>query len=81
MEVTANQPPIERYVRIAITKNTKGYSYESTVSLRWTGEIAAHLELDDLNRTADKLARLEIARREDLDNWKANVEADLEGIK
>lgn len=58
---------VERYVRINITKNTKGYSYETTISLRWTGDIDRDFELDRLNVEADNEARAEIKRRQGLD--------------
>lgn len=55
----------EKYVRIAITKNSKGFSYDTTVSLKWDGDSTAYRSiLDDLNQEADALARLDIARRE-----------------
>jgi hypothetical protein len=66
MEIETQSP--ERYVRINITKNSKGYQAETTVSLRWSGDETAYTTvLDDLNREANALARLEIARRETLD--------------
>jgi hypothetical protein len=58
----------EKYIRINIAKNSKGHQAETTVSLRWTGDEAAYVAvLDDLNREANALARLEIARREGQD--------------
>jgi hypothetical protein len=61
---TKNTSP-EKYVRIAITKNSRGYQSETTVSLRWDGDATAYTEiLSDLNRQADRLARLEIRDRE-----------------
>jgi hypothetical protein len=55
----------EKYVRIAITKNSKGYQSETTVSLRWDGVTTAYTAiLADLNREADALARREIRQRE-----------------
>lgn len=58
----------ERYVRIAVTKNTKGFSYETTVSLRWTSNLTEGAEeLQSLLQLSDGLAREEIANREALD--------------
>lgn len=63
METGMKSP--EKYVRIAITKNTKGYQSETTVSLKWDGDTTAYTAtLADLNREADALARLEIRHRE-----------------
>jgi hypothetical protein len=68
VELTAVATAPERYTRIAITKNTKGYSYETTVSLRWAeGEVDPQEELRVLLRQADHQARMEMARREHLD--------------
>ena len=59
----------EGYIRINITKNSKGYSHETTVSLRWTSgdyktAIAAML------RESDILARNEIEERQRVDgSW------------
>jgi hypothetical protein len=62
----------EKYVRIAITKNSKGYQSETTVSLRWDGDTTAYTAiLSDLNREADALARLEIRHREFVDEHRA----------
>jgi hypothetical protein len=67
METGMKSP--EKYIRIAITKNSKGYQSETTVSLRWDGETTAYTEiLSDLNREADTLARLEIRHREFADD-------------
>lgn len=70
----------ERYIRINITRNTKGYQAETTVSLRWTGEDDGSAdevgaELEKLNRRADDEARVEIARREELDAGVERAEA------
>lgn len=64
---TKNTSP-EKYIRINISKNSKGYQSETTVSLRWDGDTTAYTAiLDDLNREADALARLEIRHREAAD--------------
>jgi hypothetical protein len=61
---TNNTSP-EKYIRINITKNSKGYQSETTVSLKWDGDTTAYTAiLADLNREADALARLEIRQRE-----------------
>lgn len=55
----------ERYVRILVTKNTKGYQGETTVSLR-----GANWSIDELRGLlveSDTLLREEIVRREELD--------------
>lgn len=66
MERTVTDP--ERYVRINISQNSKGFTYETTVSLRWTGEQMtgeeARVELERLGQDARVLAQDEIARRE-----------------
>lgn len=68
-EQTETHTSPERYCRIAITKNSKGYSHETTVSLRWSGDDFDYIgELNHLNGTADLLAREEIAAREADDN-------------
>lgn len=65
--ITTSTSP-ERSIRINITKNTKGYSYETSVSLRWTGEDFDEVdELATLLRTSDERARREIVEREELD--------------
>lgn len=64
-ELTVTDAEPEKYVRIAITKNSRGYSFESTISLRWSGDDVAYTAiLADLNQEADALARLEIVRRQ-----------------
>lgn len=69
----------EKYVRINITKNSKGFTYETTVSLRWEGNKTAYTAiLDDLNREADALARLEILKRERADDHRDSTDALLE---
>ena len=57
----------ERYVRINITKNSKGYSHETTVSLRWSEGADESAAVGALLRLADGEARAEIARRERID--------------
>lgn len=55
----------ERYVRIAITKNTKGYQHETTVSIRGCISVdEIRRELQALNGAAYDAAREEIATRE-----------------
>lgn len=84
--ITETTKSPERYIRINITKNSKGYTYETTVSLRWEyiGTVDPAYLLDQLNREADQLARLDIARREALDDWKqehSGASAELNDIK
>jgi hypothetical protein len=55
----------EEYIRIQITKNTRGYSYETSVSLR--DRTNGPERLRDLLFVADAEARDEISRREALD--------------
>jgi hypothetical protein len=55
----------EEYIRIQITKNTHGYSYETSVSLR--DRTIEPERLRDLLFVADAEARDEISRREALD--------------
>ena len=58
----------ETYVRINVTKQSKGYVHESTVSLRGNDrQMDMEQGLADLLRMSDTLARDEIARREALD--------------
>jgi hypothetical protein len=67
----------EFYVRVNIAKNSKGYTHETTVSMRWSGdweEVPVDGEsyltpfvLGNLHRMADESARKEIKRRESLD--------------
>lgn len=62
---TATTAGPEAYVRINVTKNTKGYSYETTVSLRWdTARVGGSPIIAGMLSDADRLARDEIARRE-----------------
>lgn len=61
----------ERYVRIQITKNTKGYAGESTVSLR--GESWGWDDLQKMLQQADRLMREEIARRERIDSVEVSM--------
>lgn len=61
--LTESEP--ERYCRIAITRNTKGFTYETTISIQ--GAISldqVKRELADLNSAAHVAARQEIAMRE-----------------
>jgi hypothetical protein len=75
---TKNTSP-EKYIRINITKNSKGYQSETTVSLRWDGDTTAYTAiLDDLNREADALARLEIRHREMADEPRDGNDAMLD---
>ena len=69
-ELTAIGGAPEKYVRINLTKGAKGnYSYETTISLRWTGdELDAEQALVDLLAQSDALARQEIRQREEADN-------------
>ena len=62
-KATSDAP--ERYVRIMVTKNTKGYQGETTVSIRGTNWGAD--SLIDLLMGSDEMLREEIARREALD--------------
>lgn len=58
----------EIYLRVNITKNTKGYNAETTASVRTTGSEAAACELlSNLLASADTIARTEIAARERVD--------------
>jgi len=75
-ELTTTGGAPERYIRINITKNTKGYSYETTVSLRWTVGIHLHEQaLRNLLFQSDQLARAEIADRETRDALQAREES------
>ena len=66
VESTVTAP--ETYVRINVTKQSKGYVHESTVSLRGNDrQMDMEQGLADLLRMSDTLARDEIARREALD--------------
>jgi len=68
-ELTAIGGAPEKYVRINIEKNTKGYQYETTVSVRWTdGELDAEQAIVDLLAQSDAMARQEIRQREDADD-------------
>lgn len=57
----------ECYTRINITKNTKGYSFETTASIKWLGMFDAKVAMATLLRSADQLAREEIEIRERID--------------
>ena len=56
-------------IRVNVTKNTKGYQHETSVSLTSTDETdhAIEAELAKLLRLCDQVARREIAERERLD--------------
>lgn len=55
---------VERYVRINVTKNTKGYNHEATVSVTTTAPLdVVKRELTSLLEAADLLAQQEIARQ------------------
>lgn len=59
----------EKYVRVNITRNTKGYSYETTVSIRTTvNGYGIRSRLDHLNDIAQAAARAEIERRRKADD-------------
>jgi hypothetical protein len=55
-------------LRIAITKNTKGYQHETTAEIEWHGSplIGRALMIEQL-READVVAREEIRKREAAD--------------
>ena len=58
----------ELYIRTQITKNTKGYSYETTASVKWVGTIhEGEAMLAELLGRADTVCRQEIDHREALD--------------
>jgi len=57
----------ECYTRINITKNTKGYSFETAASIRWIGMFDADVAMATLLRSADRQAREEIEIRERTD--------------
>jgi hypothetical protein len=66
MEQTTQSP--ERYCRIQLEKVGGQWRYETTVSLRWSDEDCPYVdELEELNRDAAALARVEIGRREKAD--------------
>lgn len=59
----------ERYVRINIAQNSKGFTYETTVSLRWTSDDFtapehAAMVLEELLAESRCLAQDEIKARE-----------------
>ena len=61
-------PDANYRIRINVTKNTKGYQYETTVEVAWSGE--EHAGIDPLTRlcaAADMVARREVENRELLD--------------
>jgi len=65
---TATSMAPEKYVRINITKNTKGYTYETTTSVRWQGAEDDGIQvIAGLLQHADATARVEIAQREAVD--------------
>ena len=70
---TATSMAPEKYVRINITKNTKGYGYETTISVRWQDGDEIQLAAD-LLASADIVAREEMERREALDAGEAEGE-------
>jgi hypothetical protein len=75
---TKNTSP-EKYIRINITKNSKGYQSETTVSLRWNGDTTAYTAiLADLNREADDLARFEIKQRERTDDHRNTTDERID---
>jgi hypothetical protein len=55
----------ELYVYTNITRTTKGYSHETTTTVR--GDLAPGARLADLLAGADHVARTEIERRESRD--------------
>ncbi|MCC6596966.1 MAG: hypothetical protein IT477_10700 [Rhodanobacteraceae bacterium] len=63
----------QRRVRILITKNSKGYSHETTVEYCWNGDPGERFNDDQIGilktllTDADELARTEIADRERAD--------------
>lgn len=64
----------ERYIRINIEKNSKGYNYETTVSFTTTGSaVELTHEIVGLLRDADAAARIEIERRTLADQPAASV--------
>lgn len=65
-EVLGGGSPLA-HVRINITRNTKGYSFETTVSVDSDDLDAVRRETAHLLRDADAIARHEIAEREWLD--------------
>jgi len=68
----SDQP--RRYIRVAVTKNTKGYSYETTVSLEWRGSLnVGAAMLGGMLREADDLGREEVVIRKRLDSVDAGV--------
>lgn len=61
-------PDANYRIRINVTKNTKGYQYETTVEVAWSGE--EHAGIDPMTRlcaAADMVARREVENRELLD--------------
>lgn len=67
-ESTLHSGP-ERYVRINISQNSKGFTYETTVSLRWgsddfTAPEQAAMVLEELLAESRCLAQDEIKARE-----------------
>lgn len=52
------------HMRIQVTKNTKGYSYETSVSADGDDPTMVATQIAQLLRDADTIARQEIARQE-----------------
>ncbi len=55
------------HMRVQVTKNTKGYSYETSVSVEGDDGETVALSAKQLLIDADTIARQEIERRERLD--------------
>ena len=80
-EVSDTTP--EYYVRTNITRNTKGFQHETTVSIRWQdspavvpttdGDQSTASILGALHRIADETARKEIALREAAERFRDNA--------
>jgi hypothetical protein len=76
-EITTHSP--EQSVRLTITKNSKGYTYETGASVRCSDNNVDVIKLVELLiREVDEVARLECARRAELDAWRADSDAKLE---
>lgn len=65
VQINSNSPRF--HMRIQITKNTKGYSYETSVTAEDDDEETVVANTRQLLIDADTIARDEIARRELLD--------------
>lgn len=57
----------EQYMRINITRNTRGYQGETTVSIR--GDAWEFADMESLLQESDRMLREEIARREAVDRF------------